>query len=247
MALANDFAGTISLDFQPAPLKLSEPAGYATKEDFWWSPFPGATFYHHFHPAEDKAAPIGTVIHAFEASLVTKAGWSSSASGYAFNGYIRPGVMYGHGHLSKLLVRIGAWVERGQPIAEVGCSGSCGGPHSHRFVQTGHRIHPPSLFLPGGRLAGSSLIIPERLIAKLFDAGRNLRTTPDVNVGTQNLWGSSHADGIYHNGVRVAPLSYAFGYYGDVVADGYTWAMLTGFGRLLYTVKSGLHISQIAA
>lgn len=247
MPLANDFEGTLSLGFKPTPTKYSEPAGYANGDSFWWSPFSGATHYSHFHPAEDKSAPTGTVIRAFEASLVTKAGWSSSVSGFAFNGYIRPGVLFGHGHCSRLLVKVGAWVARGQPIAEVGCTGSCGGPHSHRFVQKGKRIHPPSLFLPGGRLASDPAIVPQRFVAKFFDDGRNIRTSADLNLGSQNIYATTRKDGIYRAGVKIAALTYSFGYYGDTVADGYTWAMLTGFGRLLFSVKSGMKITQIPA
>jgi murein DD-endopeptidase MepM/ murein hydrolase activator NlpD len=86
------------------------------------------------HTGIDIAARSGTNILAANAGTVISAGWNN---GY---GYM---VMVDHGggivtlyaHSSKLLVRKGNVVARGQAIAKVGSTGMSTGPHLHFEVR----------------------------------------------------------------------------------------------------------------
>ncbi len=85
------------------------------------------------HRGLDIAAPTGTPIKAADGGTVTKSGWSNGL-GYMIeinhgNGYVTR-----YGHCSKLLVKQGAKVYKGQEIAKVGNSGNSTGPHLHLEV-----------------------------------------------------------------------------------------------------------------
>lgn len=115
--------------------------------------------YAHFHPGLDLAAAEGTPIRAGEAGTVSAAG-PNGVSGLRVRVLIRPGTEYGHGHCSKLLVKAGDKVARGQVIALVGHTGGATGPHSHHFVKIGTYIYDPNLFYPGGANANDPRIKP---------------------------------------------------------------------------------------
>ena len=83
-----------------------------------------------YHYGEDIAAPAGTPVHA------TNAGRVLVADFYPIKGGL---VVIDHGanlyslyfHQSKLLVKLGDTVTRGQTIGEVGTTGLSSGPHLH--------------------------------------------------------------------------------------------------------------------
>jgi len=86
------------------------------------------------HTGVDIAAPPGSPIYAADGGTVIFSGWES---GYGYlvkidhhNGY----VTY-YGHASKLLVKKGDKVAKGQKIALVGSSGYATGPHLHFEVR----------------------------------------------------------------------------------------------------------------
>ncbi|HHW56332.1 MAG TPA: peptidoglycan DD-metalloendopeptidase family protein [Clostridia bacterium] len=87
-----------------------------------------------FHTGVDIAAPEGTPIYAADGGTVIFSGWEG---GYGYlvkidhhNGY----VTY-YGHASKLLVKEGDKIEKGQKIALVGSTGHATGPHVHFEVR----------------------------------------------------------------------------------------------------------------
>jgi len=87
-----------------------------------------------FHTGVDIAAPQGSPIYAADGGTVIFSGWES---GYGYlvkidhhNGY----VTY-YGHASKLLVKKGDKVAKGQKIALVGSTGRATGPHLHFEVR----------------------------------------------------------------------------------------------------------------
>lgn len=87
-----------------------------------------------FHEGMDFACPIGTQVYATGNGRVVFAGWQS---GYGNLIEIDHGYQYvtRYAHLSKIDVREGQTVERGQLIGEVGNTGKSTGPHLHYEVR----------------------------------------------------------------------------------------------------------------
>jgi len=83
-----------------------------------------------FHAGVDLAAPTGSPIRAASDGVVTSAGWNGGygllvSLGHAGNRETR------YGHLSRLGVRTGQSVKRGDVIGYVGSTGRSTGPHLH--------------------------------------------------------------------------------------------------------------------
>ncbi len=263
MGLLKPFDYTVWGGFHPST-NQKEPAMYAysptgswdpdTHSTAWWSVYPNAKYYPYFHPGQDLAAQEGTPIVASEAGLVTKAGWSSAASGYAVNIDIRwnaPITRYVHGHMSKVVVSVGQKVQRGQLLGYVGKTGYATGPHSHFGLQIGSMLYNPMPFMEDGNMTNDSRILPYTTIhyATVKGGGINIRTTPDLDVGSMNLFGTSRdyldntKDGIYTGTTKVGALNYKFTYLGDVVNDDGTWAKVFGFSKTLYIYKTLVNIT----
>jgi len=98
--------------------------------------------FRRMHKGLDIAAAYGSPIRAAMDGTVTMAGWAggygnfvklSHASGYAT----------GYGHMSRIAVRNGAHVSRGQVIGYVGSTGLSTGPHVHYEVwRNGASVNP---------------------------------------------------------------------------------------------------------
>jgi murein DD-endopeptidase MepM/ murein hydrolase activator NlpD len=100
------------------------------------------------HEGIDVTAPMGSPIEAPAAGIVIDAGWES---GYGNTIKIDHGfgVVTKFAHASKLLVRTGQRVSRGQRIALVGNSGLATGPHLHYEVHVkGRPVDPLKYVLP---------------------------------------------------------------------------------------------------
>jgi len=100
------------------------------------------------HEGIDVSAPMGTPIEAPAAGVVTDAGWESGYGNTVTidHGY---GVVTKFAHASKLLVRTGQRVQRGQRIALVGNTGLATGPHLHYEVHVnGRPVDPLKYILP---------------------------------------------------------------------------------------------------
>ena len=99
------------------------------------------------HSGLDIAAPSGTPIKSPANGKVIATG------DYFFNGNT---IFLDHGqglitmfcHLSKILVKQGTFVDRGQIIGEVGMTGRVTGPHLHWSVSLNDARVEPRLFLP---------------------------------------------------------------------------------------------------
>jgi murein DD-endopeptidase MepM/ murein hydrolase activator NlpD len=99
------------------------------------------------HEGIDLAARRGTPILAAEAGKVIHSGWLGDYGRVVIikhAGYYR--TVYAHA--SKLLVRRGQFVDRGQRIAEVGATGNASGPHLHFEIRKGESPRDPMLYLP---------------------------------------------------------------------------------------------------
>jgi murein DD-endopeptidase MepM/ murein hydrolase activator NlpD len=102
------------------------------------------------HEGIDVSAPMGSPIEAPAAGLVTDAGWET---GYGNTITINHGfgIVTKFAHASKLLVKTGQRVSRGQRIALVGNSGLATGPHLHYEVHVnGRPVNPLKYVLPEG-------------------------------------------------------------------------------------------------
>ncbi|CAN5802091.1 hypothetical protein BH23GEM6_BH23GEM6_15750 [soil metagenome] len=99
------------------------------------------------HNGIDIAAPVGEAILAPAKGRVVFSG--NRAGGYGLTVEIDHG--YGYltrfAHASRLLVRQGEVVERGQVIAEVGATGLVSGPHLHYEVEVNGRAVDPLNFI----------------------------------------------------------------------------------------------------
>jgi murein DD-endopeptidase MepM/ murein hydrolase activator NlpD len=100
------------------------------------------------HEGIDVMAPMGSPIEAPAQGVVTEAGWESGYGNTITldHGY---GLVTKFAHCSKLLVRVGQRVSRGQRIALVGNTGLATGPHLHYEVHVnGRPVDPLKYVLP---------------------------------------------------------------------------------------------------
>ncbi len=100
------------------------------------------------HEGIDVTAPMGSPIEAPAAGVVADAGWESGYGNTITidHGY---GVVTKFAHASKLLVKRGQRVSRGQRIALVGNTGLATGPHLHYEVHVnGRPVDPLKYVLP---------------------------------------------------------------------------------------------------
>jgi murein DD-endopeptidase MepM/ murein hydrolase activator NlpD len=99
------------------------------------------------HDGIDIAAPEGTNVGAAAEGTVIYAG---EQAGYGSIVILKHegGLVTLYAHNSRILVREGARVRRGEAIAKVGQTGRTSGPHLHFEVRDGTRPRNPLLFLP---------------------------------------------------------------------------------------------------
>jgi murein DD-endopeptidase MepM/ murein hydrolase activator NlpD len=100
------------------------------------------------HKGIDIAAPVGEPIMAPAGGTIRFAGWKSGGYGNTVeidHGY---GYLTRFAHASKIHVRAGQRVERGEMIAEVGATGLVTGPHLHYEVEVnGVEVDPLNFIL----------------------------------------------------------------------------------------------------
>lgn len=130
-----------------ASLPSYSPVDYPyLSSSFGWRRNP-VTGRHAMHEGLDFAAPSGSPIYAASGGVVTEARFRSG-----YGNLVE--IMHGNGlstryaHASKLKVKEGDLVEKGQVIALVGSTGRSTGPHLHFEVRIAGHALDPSLFLP---------------------------------------------------------------------------------------------------
>lgn len=98
------------------------------------------------HEGLDFAAPRGTAIKAAASGIVVEAGF---VNGYGNMVEIDHGggLITRYAHASRLHVKQGDMVERGQEVADVGSTGRSTGPHLHFEVRLAGQPLDPRLFL----------------------------------------------------------------------------------------------------
>ena len=109
----------------------------------------------HAHSGTDIAAPTGTTVRAAECGTVSMSG---TESGYGSMVCIRHAgeATTCYAHLSERSVAVNEYVKAGQKIGEVGCTGSCTGPHVHFEVRQNGVAEDPSAYLEGSRAVAAS-------------------------------------------------------------------------------------------
>ncbi len=102
-----------------------------------------------FHPGLDFAGPWGSTVAATAPGTVDYAG---PRGGYGNlveidHGY---GFKTRYGHLSAVLVQVGARVQKGSPIGKLGSTGRSTGPHVHYEVWSADVVRDPRKFIEAG-------------------------------------------------------------------------------------------------
>ncbi|HEU5481500.1 MAG TPA: M23 family metallopeptidase [Sphingomicrobium sp.] len=102
---------------------------------------------HAMHAGIDLAGPVGTAIHATADGIVLGSGWNSGGYGNLVEIDHGRGIVTRYGHLSKMLVREGERVVRGQVIGRMGSTGRSTGSHLHYEVRIDDRPVNPIPFM----------------------------------------------------------------------------------------------------
>ena len=103
-----------------------------------------------FHSGLDFAGPWGSTVQATAPGVVVFAG---PRGGYGNMVEIDHGfgIKTRYGHLSSILVSVGAKVGKGSPIGRLGSTGRSTGPHVHYEVWFADVVRDPSRFIEAGR------------------------------------------------------------------------------------------------
>jgi murein DD-endopeptidase MepM/ murein hydrolase activator NlpD len=102
-----------------------------------------------FHSGMDFGAKHGTKIFATGKGVVSIAGYGKNLAGYGQCVVINHGYGYQtlYGHMSKIKVRVGQRIKRGDVIGLVGSTGKSTGPHLHyEVIKNGRKINPISFY-----------------------------------------------------------------------------------------------------
>jgi murein DD-endopeptidase MepM/ murein hydrolase activator NlpD len=100
-----------------------------------------------FHKGVDISAPTGTPVHATANGIVVHA--DATLSGYGRLVILEHGGSYQtyYAHLSRIFVRVGQEVRRGEELGAVGSTGKVTAPHLHYEVRIGGLPRNPRQFL----------------------------------------------------------------------------------------------------
>jgi murein DD-endopeptidase MepM/ murein hydrolase activator NlpD len=103
-----------------------------------------------FHPGLDFAGPWGAGVQSTAPGTVV---WAGGRGGYGNmvevdHGF---GIRTRYGHLSSILVKVGAKVNKGSVVGRLGSTGRSTGPHVHYEVVYDDVVRNPSNFIEAGR------------------------------------------------------------------------------------------------
>lgn len=132
--------GTIAIpSIKPIKTSVAFTSGFGVRSD----PFRGGAA---MHAGIDLAGPIGTPIYATADGVVGRAEWANGYGNLVELEHGR-GIATRYGHLSRLIVRAGDMVKRGDLIALMGSTGRSTGSHLHYEVRLDGRAVNPVPFL----------------------------------------------------------------------------------------------------
>jgi murein DD-endopeptidase MepM/ murein hydrolase activator NlpD len=123
------------------PVDVAVGSGFGFRAD----PFTGRGA---LHTGLDFPSPVGTEIHA-AASGVVRTAELHPDYGLMLEIDHGNGLMTRYGHTSKILVKVGDLIHRGQVVAHVGTTGRSTGPHLHFEVLVDGVPQNPERFLAG--------------------------------------------------------------------------------------------------
>lgn len=83
------------------------------------------------HRGIDIAAPVGTPVVASAAGVVVTAGWNDGGFGNLVEIRHPDGALTLYAHNHRIMTRVGAVVNQGELIAQMGSTGRSTGPHTH--------------------------------------------------------------------------------------------------------------------
>ncbi len=141
---------TVDYALYDLPFSYVVPVSGTFTSDFGYRDHPilGET---KFHYGVDIAAATGTGIRCFADGKVETAGFSNTY-GYYVKVMHKDGFISFYAHCSKLLVKAGQTVKKGDSIARVGATGLATGPHLHFEVRRDDTILNPMQYV-GASLA----------------------------------------------------------------------------------------------
>ena len=130
---------------QPYSIKnvFSPVAPSASKLQWPTNAYRITQYYNWQHHGLDIGNKTGQPIYAAEAGVVIRAGWNNSGYGYMVQIDHGGGLETIYAHASKIYVKVGDKVNRGQAIAAIGSTGRSTGPHLHFEVRVNNgRLNP---------------------------------------------------------------------------------------------------------
>jgi murein DD-endopeptidase MepM/ murein hydrolase activator NlpD len=104
-------------------------------------------YYGWRHTGLDIGNKTGQPIYASESGKITKAGWNRGGYGYYIMINHGGGLETLYAHLSRIDVKIGQNVSRGQVIGGIGSTGRSTGPHIHFEVRVNNRRSNPLSYI----------------------------------------------------------------------------------------------------
>ncbi|MEV6955130.1 M23 family metallopeptidase [Streptomyces sp. NPDC051183] len=118
----------------------------------------GGSMWSNKHSGQDFAVPTGTPVDAASAGTVVKAGPNGGGDGPAYGNAIvikhANNTYSQYAHLSKIQVKVGQKVTKGQQIALSGNTGNSSGPHLHFEIRTtpnyGSAVNPVAFLRAAG-------------------------------------------------------------------------------------------------
>ncbi|MDF7777789.1 M23 family metallopeptidase [Sphingomonas sp. AOB5] len=125
--------------------------------------------YARMHKGLDVAAPWGAPVYAATDGVVVIAGRSSGYGNFIKLNHAG-GYGTGYGHLSRIFVRPGQRVRKGQQIGAVGSTGMSTGPHLHyELYRNGVAVNPRSVsFSVVQQLGGNDLAVLRSRLGRLM-------------------------------------------------------------------------------
>ena len=132
--------------------------------------------YLRMHKGVDIGAPYGSPIYAAMDGVVAFAGRSGGYGNFVRLNHAG-GIESGYGHMSRIAVRPGTRVARGQVIGYVGSTGLSTGPHLHwEVMRKGQAVNPRSVSMSRiVQLSGSAMRAFRAKLAGLLAVGRGKR------------------------------------------------------------------------